>query len=225
MPWRVLHVIETDPRQFDPHHPTVQMLLWAYRQGVFPMAEIETDEIHWYCPDPRGLIPLDDFRVPKSLARVVRNGNLDIRSDTAFESVIRACAEPRRDGSWISERLIEVYLQLHSTGNAHSVEAWRENRLVGGLYGVHIGGAFFGESMFSHPEQGGRDASKVCLVQLVAWMRSRGFLLLDTQFRTPHLDQFGCIEIPRQDYLTRLSDAVKRDVTWGSFHPLEEDRN
>lgn len=197
------------------------MLLWAYRQGVFPMAEIETDDLRWYSPDPRGVIPLDDFLVPKSLARVVRNCNLDIRSDTAFEFVIRACAEPRRDGSWISERLIEVYLQLHSIGNAHSVEAWRENQLVGGLYGVHIGAAFFGESMFSLPQQGGSNASKVCLVHLVAWMRSRGFSLLDTQFRTPHLDQFGCIEIPRLDYLARLSDAVKCDITWGRFDQVQ----
>lgn len=203
----------------DPQRPTPEMLLWAYCRGIFPMADPITGEMGWYDPDPRGIIPLDAFHAPKTLARAVRKGCFEIRCDTAFEDVMRACAEPRREDElpWIDERLIRAYAGLQEMGHAHSVEAWREGDLVGGLYGVHIGGAFFGESMFFHPRRGGANASKVCLVHLVRHMIQRGCTLLDTQFNNDHLAQFGCIEIPRREYLRRLGEAIRRPVTWGRF--------
>jgi leucyl/phenylalanyl-tRNA--protein transferase len=157
--------------------------------------------------------------VPDSLWRVVRSGRFEIRSDTVFEEVMWACAAPRDsdDLTWIDQRMVDAYSALQRAGHAHSVEAWFDGRLVGGLYGVHVGGAFMGESMFSRPERGGTDASKVCLVQLVSWLRHRGFLVLDTQFRTDHLARFGCIEVPREDYLQLLARAVKDVTPWGSF--------
>ena len=187
-------------------HPDASLLLRAYAQGIFPMADPRTGRIDYYSPDPRAVLPLDDFHVPKSLARVAKSGVFELRSDTAFERVIRACAEPRPDRreTWLDERLIEPYLELHRAGFAHSVEAWRDGELVGGLYGVHLGGAFFGESMFSRPERGGRDSSKLCLVELVERLRAGGFRLLDTQFKTAHLARFGCVEISRKSYLARL---------------------
>lgn len=183
------------------------------------MADPLTGAIEWFNPDPRAVIPLETFHQSRNLAREVRGGRFEIRSDTAFELVMQACAAPRRaeDLTWIDRRMIEAYVGLHALGHAHSVEAWRDGRLVGGLYGVHIGAAFFGESMFSRPDLGGTGSSKVCLAHLVRWMRERGFLLLDTQFRTEHLDQFGCEEIPRTEYLDRLVGAVARDITWGEF--------
>jgi len=198
-------------------HPDASLLLRAYAQGIFPMADPHTGRIDYYSPDPRALLPLDgSFHVPKSLARVVRSGVFEVRSDTAFERVIRSCAEPRpgRRETWLNERLIEPYLELHGAGFAHSVEAWRDGALVGGLYGVHLGGAFFGESMFSRSELGGRDASKVCLVQLVEWLREGGFRLLDTQFTTSHLARFGCLEISRKEYLAKLSRALRASAHW-----------
>lgn len=179
------------------------LLIAAYAQGIFPMA-LEQGEIGWFSPDPRGIIPLDAFIVPKRLARVVRQGRFDIRIDTAFEAVMRACAEDRDEGTWISDEILESYVALHQRGLAHSVEAWRGGALVGGLYGVHLGGAFFGESMF-HRET---DASKVALVALVERLNARGFTLLDTQWTTPHLAQFGAIDIPRDEYLVRLAAAM-----------------
>jgi leucyl/phenylalanyl-tRNA--protein transferase len=179
------------------------LLIAAYAQGIFPMA-LEHGEIGWFSPDPRGILPLDAFIVPKRLARVVRQGRFDIRIDTAFEAVMRACAEAREDGTWISDEILDSYVALHARGLAHSVEAWRGGALVGGLYGVHIGGAFFGESMF-HRET---DASKVALVALVERLNTRGFSLLDTQWTTAHLSQFGAIEIPRDEYLRRLTAAM-----------------
>lgn len=211
-----------DPTTFDPQKPTAELLLWAYRRGIFPMADLRRGVIEWYSPDPRGVIPLDRFRIRASLARVVRRGDFEISSDVDFEAVIRACAARRRDGCWINEPLMEAYLDLHRRGRAHSVEARRDGDLVGGLYGVQIGGAFFGESMFVRSEGGGTNASKVCLVHLVRWMRHQGFTLLDTQFWNPHLDQFGCIEIPREEYLAVLQLAVNLPVTWGRFRPLDE---
>lgn len=224
---------------------TVEQLLAAYRSGAFPMAMRWEDApdalpdggpgdafIAWFSPDPRGIIDLDDFHVPQSLQRVVRHHDLAITSDRAFVDVMRACAEPRKHEqlTWISDELIEAYCGLHERGFAHSIEAWRRvddggdtertPQLVGGLYGVHIGGAFFGESMFVRPDLGGTNASKVCLVHLVAWLRSRGFVLLDTQFWNEHLAQFGCVEIPKQAYLERLARAVDLDVTWGAFEPV-----
>jgi leucyl/phenylalanyl-tRNA--protein transferase len=183
-----------------------ELLLRAYREGIFPMA-LDDGEIGWFSPDPRGIIPIDTFHVPARLARVVRSGRFSIEVDAAFVDVMRACADRSDgDGTWISEDIVESYAALHAIGRAHSVEAWRDGRLVGGLYGVHIGGAFFGESMF-HRET---DASKVVLVALVERLRERGFTLLDTQWVTPHLAQFGAMEIARDEYLRRLGDAIRR---------------
>jgi leucyl/phenylalanyl-tRNA---protein transferase len=184
------------------------LLVTAYASGWFPMA-VEEGEIRWFSPDPRGIIPLEGFRVPRRLARVCRQGPFRIEIDRAFDEVIRACADSDRDrddpGSWINGEIIESYVALHRRGVAHSLEAWNGDRLVGGLYGVALGGAFFGESMF-HRET---DASKVALVALVERLRSRGFALLDTQWVTPHLMQFGATEIPREDYLKQLSASLQ----------------
>lgn len=200
----------------DAQRPTAELLLRCYASGIFPMAEPRTDEISYYSPDPRAIFPLDAFHVPASLARLVRHRVFRLTSDAAFERVIRACAEsrPGRRETWLSERLIGLYCELAARGFAHSVEAWRDGELVGGLYGVALGAAFFGESMFSRPEKGGRDASKVCLVALVETLRAGGFTLLDTQFTTRHLERFGCVEIPRAEYLERLADALARRATW-----------
>lgn len=182
------------------------LIVRAYREGVFPMA-LDDGEVGWFSPDPRGVIPLDTFHVSSRLGRVVRSGRFDIRFDTSFEDVMRACGNrPDGDGTWISEEIIESYQALFRLGLAHSVETWRQGHLVGGLYGVHLGGAFFGESMF-HRET---DASKVALVSLVDRLRRRGFALLDTQWITPHLEQFGAMEIPRSEYLVRLKAALRR---------------
>jgi leucyl/phenylalanyl-tRNA---protein transferase len=204
------------PPQIDPQRPTPEMLLWAYANGIFPMVDPHTNIIDWYSPDPRGIIPLDSFHVTKNLAREVRKRRFDVRTDTAFEQIIRACAIDRssENESWLNERLIHVYCELHDRGHAHSVEAWLGGELVGGLYGVSIGAAFFGESMFTRPERGGTNASKVCLVHLVRRLKQRAYTLLDTQFINPHLEQFGCIEIPREKYLHRLKVAIELDVTW-----------
>jgi leucyl/phenylalanyl-tRNA--protein transferase len=187
------------------------VLIAAYAQGIFPMSlgEDRGGEIGWFSPDPRGIIPIDTFSIPRRLARVIRQQRFEVRFDFAFESVMRACAGvPRGDheGTWISEEIIESYAALHARGLAHSVECWREGQMVGGLYGVHLGSAFFGESMF-HTET---DASKVALAALVGRLRERGFTLLDTQWITPHLAQFGAIEIPKTEDLERLSDALSR---------------
>jgi leucyl/phenylalanyl-tRNA--protein transferase len=179
-------------------------LVRAYREGIFPMA-VEGGEIAWFSPDPRGVIPLESFHVPARLARVIRSGRFEIAVDRAFEQVMRACAERPGDGTWISEEIIQSYLALHRLGLAHSVEAWRNGRLAGGLYGVHLGGAFFGESMF-HRET---DASKVVLSALVDRLQRRSFRLLDVQWLTPHLAQFGAIEVPRKVYLSRLKQALE----------------
>ena len=212
-------VKDTPPDEADPQRLTPALLRWAYRQGWFPMANPEAGAIEWFNPDPRAIIPLDAFHVPATLSREVRKGRFEIRCDTVFEGVMRACAAPRApdDLTWIDDAMIEAYVRLHEDGSAHCLEAWLGDQLVGGLYGVHVGGAFFGESMFSRPDLGGTNASKVCLVHLVGWMRRRGFTLLDTQFGTEHLEQFGCIEIDRRQYLVRLADAVQRDVAWGDF--------
>jgi leucyl/phenylalanyl-tRNA--protein transferase len=189
------------------------MLLTAYATGWFPMA-VDGGEVRWFSPDPRGIIPLDTFHVSRRLARVWRQGTFRIEIDSRFEEVIRACATATRGGaeggSWISDEIVESYVVLHEEGVAHSVEAWKGDRLVGGLYGVALGGAFFGESMF-HRET---DASKVALVALVERLRGRGYVLLDTQWTTPHLEQFGAIEIPRRDYLRRLDRALKLRCTF-----------
>lgn len=173
---------------------------------------LEDGRIGWFSPDPRGILPLDTFHVPSRLARVVRSRRFEIRVDTAFGDVMRACADRRDDdGTWISAEILEGYEALHRMGLAHSVEAWKDGQLAGGLYGVHLGAAFFGESMF-HRET---DASKVALVALVERLVAGGFTLLDTQWVTPHLQQFGAVEIPRADYLRRLAMALRRTATFG----------
>jgi len=200
----------------DPQHPSAELLLRVYARGIFPMVDARSGQIEYFSPDPRAVFPLEGFHVPKSLARVRAKRVFEIRADTAFERVIRACAELRegRRETWLDERLIGAYLDLHAHGFAHSVEAFRDGRLVGGLYGVHIGAAFFGESMFSRPEQGGTDASKICLVELIERLRAGGFTLLDTQFATKHLSRFGCVEIPRDRYLALLADAIGRNAEY-----------
>jgi leucyl/phenylalanyl-tRNA--protein transferase len=186
------------------------LLVSAYASGWFPMA-VEPGEIRWYSPDPRGIIPLDTFHAPKRLARVVRGGRFEVRVNSDFPGVIRACAARQdEDGSWIDAEILESYCALHEQGLAHSVEAWQDGVLVGGLYGVALGGAFFGESMFHRVT----DASKVALVGLVERLRTRGYTLLDTQWVTDHLLQFGAIEIPRRRYLRLLDQALKIDATF-----------
>jgi leucyl/phenylalanyl-tRNA--protein transferase len=189
------------------------LLVSAYTHGWFPMAG-DDGVVRWYSPDPRGIILLDQFHVPSRLARVVRSGRFEIGIDRAFPDVIRACAEADRDpedpGSWISEEIEQSYLALHGQGIAHSVECWQSGQLVGGLYGVAIGGAFFGESMFHRAT----DASKVALVALVDRLQERGYGLLDTQWVTDHLRQFGAIEIPRPRYLKLLDDALRRSCVF-----------
>jgi leucyl/phenylalanyl-tRNA---protein transferase len=162
--------------------------------------------LYWIDPDQRGVLPLDAFHVPKSLRKVLRKGIFQVRCDTAFEAVMRGCAEsgPSRPDTWINEEIVRLFAELFKLGIAHSVETWREGKLMGGLYGLSLGAAFFGESMFSRET----DASKVALVHLVARLRHGGYQLLDTQFVTDHLQRFGALEIPRQDYLARLSQAV-----------------
>lgn len=189
------------PGRLDPHQ-----LLYAYAQGIFPMAH-EDGAIYWYDPDPRAILPLDRFHVPRRLTRTVRQEPFDIRVDAAFREVIEACAAPApgRESTWISAEIIEAYVQLHGLGFAHSVEAWQEGRLVGGLYGVAINSFFAGESMFSRE----RDASKVTLVHLVERLTAKGFVLLDIQFLTEHFRQFGAVEIPRREYKKLLTQALE----------------
>lgn len=178
----------------------------AYRHGIFPMADERSGEVLWFRPDPRAIIPLDGFHVSRSLARTIKRARFEIRVDTDFEGVMRGCAD-RPEGTWISERFVEVYAALHQAGKAHSVEAWREGRLVGGTYGLALGGAFMAESMF-HVET---DASKVALGALVLRLRKRGFILLDVQYVTPHLESLGAVEITRREYERRLAEALRLD--------------
>ena len=225
---------------------TPDMLIMAYSQGAFPMAQTSNGSVAWYTADPRAIIPLDEgFHVPKSLARRVRSGRFTVTFDRVFERVMRACALPRHSQkeTWINPAIVEAFVAMHKLGLGHSVEAWlpaettsqhagggvleevREDvpsvdagaeaglpgmALVGGLYGVSLGGAFFGESMFSVAT----DASKVCLVRLVEHLRERGFALLDTQFSNPHLTQFGLQEVPAKNYLKQLRAAIEMDVEW-----------
>ncbi len=184
---------------------SAELLLHAYRNAVFPMA-MEDGEVAWFSPDPRAIIPLDDgFHIPHGLRRALKKTPFEIRIDSAFEAVMRGCAE--RDETWINEEIVASYVNLHRLGFAHSIEAWSDGALAGGLYGVAIGGAFFGESMFHEV----RDASKVALHALVMRLRERGFSLLDTQWLTPHLVTFGAHEIARSDYRRRLQDCVHED--------------
>ncbi len=190
-----------------------ELLLRAYASGVFPMAEHADDpEVFWVRPETRGVIPLDAFHVPKSLAKTIRQGRFEIRYDHDFAGVIDGCAETGegRASTWINAPIREAYLDLHRRGHCHSVEAWRDGRLVGGLYGVSLGAAFFGESMFSRE----RDASKVCLVHLVERVRRQGFILLDTQFTTEHLKRFGAVDVPRRKYEKLLEQALEGEAVF-----------
>lgn len=184
---------------------TPELLVRAYCSGVFPMADSRTGRISWYAPDPRAVFPLDQFHVPRSLARTIRRGVYDVRVNTAFRAVMLGCAA--REETWISREVLRAYTALYRLGLAHSVEAWQGDELKGGLYGVALGGAFFGESMFSRST----DASKVALVALVERLRERGYTLLDTQWVTDHLARFGAVEIPRDEYERRLAAALQLD--------------
>lgn len=192
---------------------TPEILLKAYAAGIFPMAEDADDPtLFWVEPRERGIIPLDGFHVGKRLARTVRSDLFTVRVDQDFDAVIDGCAAPASDRpkTWISSRIRELYSELFDCGHCHTVEVYRNDRLVGGLYGVRLGGAFFGESMF-HRE---RDASKVALVHLVARLKAGGFTLLDTQFVTEHLAQFGAYEVPRREYKAMLRHAIEGHAEW-----------
>ncbi len=184
---------------------TVPRLLLAYRSGLFPWT---AEPVTWWSPDPRGIFELDAFHIPRSLARTLKRGGFEVTFDRAFREVITACALTPRPGSWISPEFIAAYSALHEAGHAHSVECWRAGELVGGVYGVAVGGLFAGESMFHRAT----DASKVALRHLVGRLRERGFALFDTQMVTPVTRQLGATEISRTAYLRRLADAVGRDV-------------
>jgi leucyl/phenylalanyl-tRNA--protein transferase len=187
------------------------LLVSAYSQGWFPMAH-EDGELYWHDPDPRAIIPLHEFHIPRSLKRTIRKGEFEIRLNTAFADVMAGCAAsaPDREETWINEDIFEAYTHLYQLGFAHSVEAWRDGQLVGGLYGVALRGLFAGESMFSRE----RDASKVALVYLVEHLKKKGFLLLDIQYMTDHLRRFGAVEIPADTYKARLQVALTLPVSF-----------
>lgn len=189
------------------------LLLRAYATGVFPMAEeADNPEIFWVRPEKRGIIPLENFHVSRSLRKTVRQGRFDVRFDTDFAAVIDGCASGtgERARTWINRPIREAYGKLFDLGYCHTVEAWRDDCLVGGLYGISLGAAFFGESMFSRE----RDASKVCLVHLVGHLIEKGFTLLDTQFTTNHLESFGAVEVPRRQYQKMLENALAQSATF-----------
>ena len=197
---------------------TPEILLRAYAAGIFPMAEDAADPaLFWVEPRERGVLPLDGFHLPRRLARTVRSDVFEIRVDQDFDAVIAGCADPgvERDKTWINGRIRRLYAELFDLGHCHTVEAYRGGRLVGALYGVRLGAAFFGESMF-HRE---RDASKVALVHLAARLRAGGFRLLDTQFVTEHLAQFGAVELPRHAYKRLLREAIEARADWQVWAP------
>lgn len=194
----------------DRHAITPEILLRAYAAGMFPMAESADDpEVFWVQPRIRGIIPLGDFHISKSLAKKIRRKPFDITINKAFDTVMEFCAEPTDDRptTWINPLILTLYKELHRMGYTHSVEAWEGDELVGGLYGVSLGSAFFGESMFSRRT----DASKICLVHLVERLKERKFTLLDTQFTTDHLKTFGAVDIPRKDYEKLLEKAMQAE--------------
>lgn len=185
-----------------------EIVLYGYRVGIFPMADPD-GRIYWYRPDPRCIFEIGGLRISRSLRQTLRRGTFEIRVNSAFVEVMHACGD-RSEGTWISPQIVEVYGELHRRGFAHSVESWRDGRLVGGLYGVTQGGAFFGESMFYRA----RDASKVALVALMGRLEARGYALLDTQWSTPHLSRLGAIEIPGAEYARRLREALELSCTF-----------
>jgi len=201
---------------------TTELLLSAYMQGIFPMAEsADADDIYWVDPELRGIFPLSDFHIPKKLVKTIKAEPFQVKINTAFRDVMHKCAattgHPDRSNTWINETILNHYGELHDLGYAHSVECWQGKNLVGGLYGVSLNGAFCGESMFHEVT----DASKIALVYLVARLKFGGFKLLDTQYITKHLSQFGAIEIPRKEYRARLNDALSYDQT--DFYSLPAD--
>jgi leucyl/phenylalanyl-tRNA--protein transferase len=198
---------------------TADLLLRAYRLGMFPMAESRASRaLHWLDPENRGILPLHEFHLPRSLMKTLRSGKFEVTADKAFAATIGACAQQRenRPDTWINLEIERLFIELHSLGFAHSVETWAGGELVGGLYGACLGGAFFGESMFSTHT----DASKVALVHLVARLRLGGFLLLDTQFITAHLSRFGTREIPRVEYHKLLAEAVEAPARFNASPDL-----
>ena len=184
------------------------LVINAYAQGIFPMAD-HFGKIQWYAPDPRAILEHENLYVSRSLRATLRKKVYEVSIDSAFEAVMQRCAE--REDTWINESFISTYTHLYYAGLAHSVEAWKDGQLVGGLYGVSLGGAFMGESMFSHAT----DASKVCLVALVEHLKVRGYVLHDVQFWTPHLASLGVTEIPRKEYERRLKAALRLKCSWG----------
>ncbi len=203
---------------------TPETLLRAYAVGLFPMAERRDDQtLFWIDPEKRGILPIDRFHLPRRLARKLRRRPFEVRCDSAFEDVVRECAAPADDRpeTWINEEIVALYTDLNQMGRAHSVECWHDGRLVGGLYGVTLGAAFFGESMFSRET----DASKIALAHLVARLRKGGFSLLDVQFVTGHLSRFGAVEILRSGYRHLLAEALDRTATfYPELDPSEVER-
>lgn len=193
---------------------TPDLLVRAYTNGIFPMGDDRTGAVNWYAPDPRAHLPLDDVHIPHNLHRRVQKQEFEVTSDQAFRRVIQSCAD--RDRTWITPRIIQAYCQLHARGLAHSVECWKNGTLAGGLYGVCLNGAFFGESMFFQIS----NASKVALIHLTRQLRAGGFSLLDTQYSTSHLERFGVVEIPRVEYMHRLDQALSITASWW---PLTDD--
>ena len=205
----------------EPLDLTPDMLLRAYTIGVFPMAEDQNDpDLFWIDPRMRGILPMDGFHIPRRLKKTVRNGNFHITFDHAFEEVMEGCGEStqKRPRTWINDKIYNLYTSLYHMGHAHSVEIWQHGLLVGGLYGVSWGNAFFGESMFSRTT----DASKVALVHLMARLSNAGYTLLDTQFVTEHLKKFGATEIPRADYRAMLSKAMEGHANFHDNHKTNE---
>ncbi len=196
---------------------TADDLIYGYINGIFPMADTD-GSLYWYAPDPRAIIPLDTYKPARSLRPVLNQGRFEVRINTNFEQVMRHCSRPRSDddGVWISEEIIDAYTELHHMGFAHSVETYVENRLVGGLYGVSLGAAFFGESMFYHVS----DAAKVAFHYLIIILRQQQYALLDTQFINDNVRRFGAVEIPKADYLKRLKDALRQKARF--THPVVE---
>ncbi len=191
----------------DPLRLTPDLLLGAYASGIFPMSESRDDpEVFWVDPERRGIFPLQRFHISRSLRRRIRRGGFEVRFDTAFEAVVRACAD--RHETWINETIFDLYAALHRLGHAHSAEIWEDETLIGGVYGVTLGAAFFGESMFSRR----RDASKLALAWLIDRLRAGGFMLFDTQFLTPHLASLGAVEISRAEYRALLAEALEREA-------------
>ena len=191
-------------------HLDPREVLEGYRKGIFPMGYMDAPVYSWHLPEKRGILPLEDFHASSSLTRTLKQKRFTVTFDTAFEKVMRACAsrgEEDPDETWITERFVEVYSQLHREGHAHSVEVWVDGKLAGGTYGIHLGGAFFAESKFHTV----RDMSKVALAGLVARLREKNFQLLDVQYWTPHLDQFGVAEVDRNEYYWKLREALKLD--------------